>query len=157
VYTIPLAKKVSKVIAFEPHPKTSEMLDKSIKLNQLHNVVLVKKSVGDLKGKILYSLSTVPMLSGITISPDKVHSTIETESIDLDTALSMEYRVDWLIIDIESFEVNALNGARKILKKFSPKIIIEVHQHNFDKVNEILTSEKYSITRLYDVYYYAVK
>jgi FkbM family methyltransferase len=155
VYTIPLAKKVSKVIAFEPHPKTSEMLDKSIKLNKLHNVVLIKKSVGDLKGKILYRLSTVPMLSGVTISPDKIQSTIETESIDLDTALSMEYRVDWLIIDVESFEVSALNGARKILKKHSPKIIIEVHQHNFDKVKEILTNEKYTITRLYDVYYYA--
>jgi FkbM family methyltransferase len=96
VYTIPLAKRATKVIAIEPHPKTSEMLDKSIKLNQLHNVVLIKKSVGDLKGKILYSLSTVPMLSGITnandnlISPDKVHSTIETESINLDIALSME-------------------------------------------------------------------
>ena len=161
VYTIPLAKKVSKVIAFEPHPKTSEMLDKSIKLNQLHNVVLIKKIVGDLKGKIQYRLSTVPMLSGITNandnlkSPDKVHSIIETESIDLDTALSMESRVDWLIIDVESFEVNVLNGARKILKKYSPKIIIEVHQNNFGKVNEILTNEKYSITRLYDVYYYA--
>lgn len=97
------------------------------------------------------------MLSGVTISPDKIQSTIETESIDLDTALSMEYRVDWLIIDVESFEVSALNGARKTLKKHSPKIIIEVHQHNFDKVNEILTNEKYTVTRLYDVYYYAVK
>ena len=30
VYTIPLARRTSKVIAFEPHPKTSEMLEKSI-------------------------------------------------------------------------------------------------------------------------------
>jgi FkbM family methyltransferase len=163
VYAIPLAKKVSKVIAFEPHPKTSEMLEKSIKLNKLHNVLLIKKSVGDLQGKILYNLSTVPMFSGITnandklTSPDKVHSTIEVESIDLDTALSMESRVDWLIIDVESFEVNVLNGARKILKKYSPKIIIEVDQRNLDKVNKILTNEKYSITCIYDVYYYAVK
>jgi tRNA G37 N-methylase Trm5 len=35
VYAIPLAKRVNKVIAFEPHPKTSEMLEKSIELNHV--------------------------------------------------------------------------------------------------------------------------
>jgi FkbM family methyltransferase len=149
VYTIPLAKRATKVIAFEPHPKTSEMLDKSIKLNQLHNVMLIKKSVSNSKGKTLYSLSTVPMLSGISIPAGLVHSTIETQSIDLDTALSMENRVDWLIIDVESFEVNVLNGARIILRKYSPKII--------DKVKEILKNEEYSITPLYNFYYYCYK
>jgi hypothetical protein len=51
VYAIPLAKRVKKVIAFEPHPKTSEMLEKSIELNQLHNIVLVKKMIGESKKK----------------------------------------------------------------------------------------------------------
>jgi FkbM family methyltransferase len=157
VYTIPLAKRATKVIAFEPHPKTSEMLDKSIKLNQLHNVMLIKKSVGNLKGKTLYSLSTVPMLSGITIPVGLVHSTIETQSIDLDTALAMESRVDWLIIDVESFEVNVLNGARYILRKYSPKIIIEIAPDNVYKVKEILKNEEYSITPLYNFYYYCYK
>jgi hypothetical protein len=68
--------------------------------------MLIKKSVGNLKGKISYSLSTDPMLSGITIPAGIVNSTIETESIDLITALAMEDRVDWLIIDVESFEVS---------------------------------------------------
>ena len=43
VYVIPLAKRTSKVIAFEPHVKSSEMLEKSVKLNHLDNVVLSKK------------------------------------------------------------------------------------------------------------------
>jgi 16S rRNA G527 N7-methylase RsmG len=51
VYAIPLAKRVSKVIAIEPHAKTSEMLEKSIELNQLHNIVLVKKMIGESKKK----------------------------------------------------------------------------------------------------------
>ncbi len=159
VYAIYLAKRVSKVIAFEPHPKTFEMLDKSIKLNQLHNVLVFKKTVDDSKKKVSYRLSVSPMLSGIALPVDKLYSTIETESIDLDTALAMESRVDWLIIDVESFEVNVLNGAKTILRKYSPKIIIEVHPHNIDKVKEILTNanERYIITHLYGAYYYACK
>ena len=158
VYAIPIAKRVNKVIAFEPHPKTSEMLEKSIELNQLHNITLVKKLIGDLKKKVLYGLSAVPMESGIITRPHKdLNFTIEIESIDLDTVLLMENKIDWLLIDVEGFEVNVLNGARSILRKYSPKIIIEVFHHNFDIVKEILTDEGYSITQLYDIYYYAVK
>jgi hypothetical protein len=98
------------------------------------------------------------MESGITTTNGKdLHSTIEIETIDLDTALIMENKIDWLLIDVEGFEVNVLNGAINILRKYSPKIIIEVFHHNIDKVNEILRNEGYSITHLFDIYYYAVK
>src|SRR5919107_2844096 len=81
VYAIPLAKRVKKVIAFEPHPKTSEMLEKSIELNQLHNISVVKKTIGESKKKVLYGLSDVPMESGITTTSTKdLISTIEIES-----------------------------------------------------------------------------
>jgi hypothetical protein len=33
IYAVPLAKKVRKVIAFEPRPKTAEILERTIKLN----------------------------------------------------------------------------------------------------------------------------
>lgn len=158
VYAIPLAKRVNKVIAFEPHPKTSEMLEKSIELNHLHNIALVKKIIGDSKKKVLYGISAVPMESGITTTSNKgLDSTIELESIDLDTALIMENKIDWLLIDVEGFEINVLNGARSILRKHSPKIIMEVFHHNVDTVNEVLRNEGYLISPLFDIYYYAVK
>jgi FkbM family methyltransferase len=91
------------------------MLEKSIELNQLRNIVLVKKTIGESK-KVLYGLSEVPMESGITTASNRkdLNSTIEIETIDLDTALIMENKIDWLLIDVEGFEVNVLNGARNI-------------------------------------------
>jgi len=163
VYAIPLAKRVSKVIAFEPNPKTSEILKKSIALNQIRNIVLIQKAVGDTKKAILFGLSAIPMQSGVITGPTTdAESSIETECIDLDTALATENRVDWLLIDIEGFEVSALKGARKILQRFSPKIIIEVFNENVNLVKKILTNEGYTITHLYLApssasYYYAVK
>jgi FkbM family methyltransferase len=153
IYAIPLAKRVSKVIAFEPHPKTSVILEKSIELNRLHNVVLIKKPAGNSKTKLLYGLSTVPDWSEIITADNKSNShvieTIETESIDLDDALSLENRVDWLLIDVVGFEVNVLNGSRNILRKYSPKIIVEPLTKNVEKVSQILTEEGYSITHLF--------
>jgi len=92
IYAIPLAKRVNKVIAFEPHPKTSEMLEKSIKLNKLNNIILFKKAVSNSKGKVLFNLSQRPMESGITVS-NKSDNTIEIESIDLDTILCNEKKI----------------------------------------------------------------
>lgn len=158
IYAIPLAKRVSKVIAFEPHPETSKMLEESIKLNNLSNTVLVKKPVADSEGKVLFNLSADPPASTVITRPDNTHSsTIEMESVDLDTALAKENKIDWLLIDVVGFEVSVFNGARNTLRNHSPKIIFESPIYNYDKINKILTSEGYSVTHLYGLSYFAVK
>lgn len=154
VYVIALGKKASKVIAFEPHPKSFEMLEKNVQLNHLNNVILIQKAVSDSKKKVLLDLSYASIASEIVSSNvlEKVTDTnnfLETESIDLDTALAMENRLDWLLIDVEGSEVNVLNGAEMIIKKFAPKIIIEVRVEYVDQVSAILTSKGYSMTLLY--------
>jgi FkbM family methyltransferase len=158
IYVIPLAKKVRKVIAFEPHPKTYEMLENSIELNNLHNVVLIKKAIGDSKKKVLFGLSVIPMESGIITEPNRhTYSGIEVESVDLDSVLVSEDRVDWLLIDVEGSEINVLNGARNILRKNSPKIIVEIFRENLESVKNMLAEEGYPVVHVYDIYYYAVK
>jgi FkbM family methyltransferase len=159
VYAIPLAKRVRKVVAFEPHPKASEMLEKSVKLNQLNNIVIIKKAVGDSQKKVLLDLS-VPstVYTKVLTLRSKINSTFaQVECTDLDTALAKEDKVDWLLIDTEGYEVNVLRGARNILQKFSLKIIIEVHPDNIGKVNILLKNGGYSITNIYGTYYYALK
>lgn len=162
VYAVPLAKKVKKVLAFEPHPKTSEILENSIKLNRLDNIVLIKKIAGDSKRKVSYSLSMNPSESGVIktsgyTSTEHRSDTLVTECIDLDSALATEYKIDWLLIDAEGFEANVIKGARSILTRFSPKIIFESFVQNIDEVRKILRDEGYSISQIYSIYYYAAK
>ena len=152
IYAIPLAKRVKKVIAVEPHPKTFEMLEKSIRLNNLKNIIPIKKAISNTGKKVLFNLSVRPMESGIA-SSNEMDSTIEVDSIDLDSMLSTENKVNWLIIDVEGLELSVLSGARNILRKFHPKILIEVQ--NYDKVKEMLINEGYSIEHLSYKYYYA--
>jgi FkbM family methyltransferase len=156
IYAIPYAKRVKRVIAFEPHPKTANMLEQSIRLNDLQNVSLIKKAVGESSFKAQYGLSVVPMNSGIT-TPHKVDSTIEVETVDLDTELASEDRVDWILVDVENFEVSVLKGAVKTLAKHSPKIIIEVDHGNVRAVEHLLENQSYSILNLYNIYYFAHK
>jgi FkbM family methyltransferase len=159
VYAIPLAMKVRKVIAFEPDPVTAGILEKSVRLNQLDNVTVVKKLVGNSKGKARFGLSKIPMVSSVTAT-DHLESIVEMETVDLDSFLIME-RVDWLLIDVEGYETKVLDGARNILLKDFPKIIVELSPSNLDHVQEMLTKIGYSITQIYDgpvsSYYYATQ
>ena len=156
IYAIPYAKKVKKVIAFEPHPKTAEMLEQSIRLNNLQNVYLIKKAAGESSFRAQYGLSVVPMNSGIT-TPHKIDSTIEIETVDLDTELASEDRIDWILIDVENFEVSVLNGATRTLEKHSPNIILEADHGNVKDVKHLLENQHYRISNLYNIYYFANK
>jgi FkbM family methyltransferase len=156
IYAIPLAKKVNKVIAFEAHPTTADILEKSIKLNQLDNVEIVKKVVGSSKEKVNFGLSRVPMVSSV-FANNNIESIIEMESADLDTLLVTQDTVDWLIIDVEGYEAKVLEGAQETLLKYSPKIIVELYPQNFKYIHEVLANFGYSIRQIYGLYYYAVK
>jgi FkbM family methyltransferase len=160
VYAIPLAKKVRKVIAFEPDPVTAGILEKSVRLNQLDNITVVKKLVGNSNGKARFGLSKIPMVSSVTAT-DHLESVVEIETVDLDSFLIMESRIDWLLIDVEGYETKVLDGARDILLKDLPKIIVELSPSNLDHIQEMLTKIGYSITQIYDgpvsSYYYATQ
>jgi FkbM family methyltransferase len=158
-YAIPLAKKVRKVIAFEPHPKISKMLETSIRLNELNNVTLIKKAVGESEKKVLQdiSYSSAVYSKVLTYGSGKDNAIVEVESIDLDTALAGEDKVDWMLIDVEGYELNVLKGARKVLRKYSPRIIIEVQRENLESINPVLLAEGYSVNHIYGIYHYATK
>jgi FkbM family methyltransferase len=167
-YTIPLAKHAYKVIAFEPNLQTAGILEKNIHLNQAKNIKLFTKVVGKTKSKVKFYMSQKPLYSGVFNSPpvtavlrregniDK-DSTAEVETVDLDSMLINEKRIDWLLIDAEGYEVNVLNGATCTLRKHSPKIIIEIQPENRESVNKILIDKGYSITRLNFLVFYARK
>jgi FkbM family methyltransferase len=158
--TIPLSRKVSKIIAFEPNPQTSNILKKNIEINNLRNVKLETKPVSNEIKKVQFHLSNCPMNSSINNDRrlNDNYSSTQVETIDLDTSLANENRVDWLLIDTEGQEIGVLRGAKKVLQKFSPRIILEVMPENLGEIKELLSSHGYSIRDLnFFGYFFASK
>jgi len=73
---------------------------------------------------------------------DKRYS-LEIECDTLDSILE-NYTVDFIKIDIEGAEIEALKGATNTLERLR-KIIVEIHENNFDKVKQILEDHNYEI------------
>jgi FkbM family methyltransferase len=128
-YTLLFAKLVGdtgQVIAFEPDPENFALLHKNVALNQYHNVTLVQKAVSTENSHA--QLFLCDENKGMHRLYDSVccQSSIEVETVCLDDYLpKLVKKVDFVKIDIEGAEYNALQGMQHILRQYQPKLLTE--------------------------------
>jgi FkbM family methyltransferase len=152
-----LMKKLGKVYAFEPTPKTFEILEKVIGLNKAFEVVIpINKAVAkDNTTFDFYLSSNEGSNSNSLVSknhrdrkPIKIHVT----SLDLFVAENSVPKVDLIKIDAEGSEYDVLLGAQNVIAKYKPIIILALHpplivNNNQDITNiyDFLTNHNYTI------------
>ncbi|MBX3260964.1 MAG: FkbM family methyltransferase [Labilithrix sp.] len=133
-----------KVYSFEPLPftaRTFRLIGRA--LGFLDNVELVNKGCGEAAGRVEF---TVPVQEGVAISAGLVHmvgrhdarpgkekhaafdktKNVECEVVALDEHLPNVERVSLLKCDIEGADLYAMRGARRLLEKHKPVVIIEI-------------------------------
>ncbi len=115
VYTAFLAKTVGqegKVYAFEPSPSNFNLLKKC---NKNNNVVLIQAAVGNTTGQTTLYISDKLNVDHRTYETDEKRKKIDVSSYRLDDYLRDE-KVDFIKIDIQGFEYQALSGMKNILQ-----------------------------------------
>lgn len=147
-YTLFAAKRLTSghVLSFEPLPSMRKMLMENISLNNFKNILLFE-----------FGLSTEAKLFTIhefegnheglaTLYPGdkKVKSslTIVTKALDNVFYSTGLQRLDFIKVDIEGGELNALKGARKTIELFKPWILVEINAQTYQAagytINDIL-------------------
>lgn len=67
-------------------------------------------------------------------------------------------RVDWVKLDVEGAELEALEGVENALKEYYPKIVIEVGKGNVEGVKRFLKRYGYSMAAIEETsYFYCVQ
>lgn len=157
-YTI-LAGKTNQnsvITAIEPQADNFVTLVKNIKLNELQNVITSKIALGSMKGSgKLYEGSNKQNLGGYSLEI----KTDSCEEVRIDTLDNLFDFIDLIKIDTEGSEFEILKGATRILsEKKIKKMIIEICDKNFLKVNDFFESYGYSIKHIqYNNYLAEVK
>ena len=134
IHTIFMAKKVKnagKIIAFEPENKTFKTLRKNIKLNNINNVKLIQKALGDqMEVRMLYNQPKVGIGASSLLKfnggKDKHHvvvipgdDIVKKEKLPLPRAVK---------IDVEGFEYPVIRGFKKtLLQKKCRLVCCEIH------------------------------
>ncbi len=103
-----------KVFAFEPDPAVYRLLCKNIEVNRLRNVVPVQKAVARKISTRKMYLKPEGRTSRLYHSEDT--GTIEVEAVCLDQHLGTSSKVDFIKMDIEGAEYEALLGMESTIK-----------------------------------------
>lgn len=138
VYSVLSAIKNSncEIWAFEPYSSNFERLKFNLSLNKINNVVLLQKAAGDESKKIKISVPDNNQICDV-VSADSdfsnlfyketiTYKEVETEQVKLDEIVPRDKKIDLIKIDVESYELSVLRGAKNILENMSPVIQCEI-------------------------------
>lgn len=134
-----------KVYSFEPHPDVFHSFEKSIEKNKLNSIISgFRYVVGGSNTEVLLALYDTS--SGILKNPNlPVKQEIKTSMITLDSFVDQNdiKRLDLIKIDVDGPELEILKGARNILKKLKPVLIVETNENS--EILDFLLQNNYLI------------
>lgn len=123
------------VFAFEPVATWFELLTENVRLNGMQNVRLVPSALGDAEGSHEMYTSGAPETDlglneglssfGRSDALDRLVGTFPTVPLDLFAEREGIARVDLVKIDVEGAECLVLAGARNLLSRCRPTLILE--------------------------------
>jgi FkbM family methyltransferase len=144
-YSIPAARAVGptgRVLILEPNTDNRRQLERNLALNGITNCQVLPLAAWSASGSVGWHQDNQPVWHRVDETQN--HQAVNAVSIDdLVFRLSLT-RVDWIKMDIEGAEVNAIEGAQGTLRKFRPQLFIEVHE-TLKTVTELLSNFGYSI------------
>ena len=134
-YTLILSRLVGptgRVFCFEPVPINFRFLCENICLNNCANVEPVNRAVTDTHQQIAFEMPEDDPLPGtVSFLESNVRGNLTVEAVSLDEFFhSGPERIDFLKMDVEGAEDKVLEGARGLIARDHPNILVEVHHFN---------------------------
>jgi len=121
--------KQGRVYAFEPSPQNFNILIKG----KFNNVTCVNAALGDTTGEITLFISDELNVDHRTYDTGENRKTISIPSYRLDDYITGQ-RIDFIKMDIQGFEYNALQGMKTILKNNPDiKLLLEFWPYGLKK------------------------
>ena len=146
-YTLHAAKAVGssgRVVAMEPDPSNRRQLETNLSLNSVSNCTVVPLAAWSEAGEIGWHSDDVHVWR--KVDQKETSSQVPTTTIDsLAGELGLQ-GVSWIKMDIEGAEIQALQGAEQVLRKFHPTLFIEVHE-TLEPVTRFLKGCGYTIVQ----------
>jgi FkbM family methyltransferase len=132
-FCLTLAPKASHVYAFEPVSRTNDILLRNIKRNKLSNITVYKLGLSDKKSNMKINLyrssghNSLFLRDSLKADPNNLVGQEVIDLVTLDDLIQEENLnpPDLIKIDIEGGELYALRGAREVIKKYQPVLVIE--------------------------------
>ena len=142
VYVLQFARwagETGRIVAFEPNPSALSVLRRHVELNNLKGrVTIVPAAVGASSGEAVLHAAEADGMSRLgepnrLIADHTVEITVPLVTLD-EYCASEGFVPDWLFMDIEGFEIAALEGAQRLIEERGAalNIVVEMHADIWD-------------------------
>jgi FkbM family methyltransferase len=152
LYTVKLAHNFKKIVAVEPNPVNAYILRKNVELNNLENVQLLEVAAWSRPEMLFFNQMTINSLAsnakveripdGGAVAPPFPILGVPLDDYNLDP--------DFIKMDIEGGEFEAIFGLVETMERSKPVMLIEVHQfadgRTVGKFKDIMSSFGYDCT-----------
>ncbi|WP_307311731.1 FkbM family methyltransferase [Neobacillus driksii] len=141
--------KPSKIVSFEPSKTLFNALSENVRINKLNNVQMINSAVGEKSEKGILKFNTTNSgASNMEINADGDVEIVKIDDLELESP-------DFIKMDVEGFELQALKGMEIVLSEEAPVIWVEIQPENFYDVDQYLSGLGYIlIDRWLDNYIY---
>jgi len=138
---LPALKNCDKVFTFEPNKLMYESCLETISMNELSNVDLFPYAIGNSNG--FSNLKHIDEV-GQEMGPRSEISDIgeKVKIVKLDSIIPNDCKISAIHLDLEGFEFDALSGAKDIIERDKPIIILEIDSRAV-KYNSFMESINY--------------
>jgi FkbM family methyltransferase len=133
------------VVCFEPVPENARRIEENARLNDFRQVVVRQEALGGETGQARFLLSARPTWGKLQLSgrsPDQPSGETVVAVRRLDDLIDSLPPPAFIKMDIEGAEVDALRGARSMLERHRPVVLVELHGTNAE-VDDLLTGLGY--------------
>ncbi|MFT4805391.1 MAG: FkbM family methyltransferase [Psychroserpens sp.] len=138
----------------EPNEELNKLNDERCKLNEFNNYEILPFGSSNEKGTAEFYMDESSYNSSLDVSilnNNVWDKNVKIFSDTLDNMLSgILQRPAYIKIDVEGHEIQVLEGAKGIIKKWYPPFIVEVNKssNNFPKFNSLMNEHGYSIYQI---------
>lgn len=123
-FSLNMAGYVSKVISFEPNPRTLVYLRRNVELNGFKNIEVVPKGLSDVPGEAELFIQSLGSSSFHKHKQIGDSERVQLTTLDEYLASKGDSRVDILKVDVEGHEMACLKGAEKTIDQQDKMVIV---------------------------------
>lgn len=123
-----------KVHSLEAIPKLCGLLSESIAINNIRNIKVLNNAAYSENRKIMFHSMKNSAFSYIS-KDNTSDNPIEVDAITLDSLIDKIGKVDVMKIDVEGAEMDVLLGGEKLIRRYKPKIVMEVLDWSLQRFN----------------------
>jgi FkbM family methyltransferase len=153
LYTVAMARAVGRdgrVWAFEPTPDVADYLQRNLELNDCSQVELHRAAISDREGTVGLAAAASSELNAVVAAGAGDLAQVQAVTLDRIAATQGWAGIDFIKLDVERHELEAIRGAAAFLAADSPLIMCEVmtRQGADMRALELLAEMGYGFFRL---------